>query len=84
MSNYSLPGYDAWLERPYVDAAIYAERIERAAEELGLTDEEADAYDWDSYFSDLESEYDEPDFDDYDEDAAIHAAEDAYERSMGY
>ena len=79
-----LPNYDAWLEQPYVDAAKYADAIERAAEELGLTDEEADEYDWDAYFSELEDDFDEPDFDDYDEDAAIHAAEDAYERSMGW
>jgi len=79
-----MQGYDAWLEAPYQEAAAYAEAIERAAEELGLTDEEASEYDWDAYFSELESDFDEPDFDDYDEDAAIEAAENAYERSMGY
>ena len=43
--------YDAWLERPYVEAAERADRIEAAIEELGLTDEEADDYDFDTYFA---------------------------------
>ena len=79
-----MSSYDSWLEAPYQEAAAYGEAIERAAEELGLTDEEAESYDWDTYFAELEDDFDEPDFDDYDEDAAIHAAEDAYERSMGW
>jgi hypothetical protein len=59
-------GYDAWLERPYVEAAIRGDAIEKAIEDLGLTEEEAEDYDFDSYFAELE--------DDFDEDAA-HEAE---------
>jgi hypothetical protein len=84
MYSNSLPGYDSWLEAPYVDAARYADECERVAELLGLTDEEAEEFDFDAYFAEQEDDFDEPDFDDYDEDAAIHAAEDAYERSMGW
>jgi len=52
-------GYDAWLERPYQDAAKYDEDCERVAESLGLTEEEAAEFDYDTYFAD---QFDEPEF----------------------
>jgi len=65
-------GYDAWLERPYQDRYAMDDAIERAADDLDLSDDEFEAMDWDQYFSDLE------------DDAAIAAAEAAAEMDYDY
>ena len=44
-----LPGYDAWLEAPYVNAARQEAYEESVIEELGLTDEEAAEFDFAAY-----------------------------------
>lgn len=56
MYGNSLPGYDAWLEQPYTDAARRAAAAEAAVEELGLSDEEADTFDYDAYLADREAD----------------------------
>ena len=52
-----MSSYDAWLEAPYQEAYARDEAIEQAIETLGLTDEEAETYDFDQYFADLEQDY---------------------------
>ena len=61
----SLPGYDAWLERPYQDACDAAEAYWTWCEARGFdpdTEEAADAYQdyidsqWETYDSDYEPE----------------------------
>jgi hypothetical protein len=62
--SYSLPGYDAWLEAPYVEAAKWDEAVERAIEDLELSEEEAETFDFGRYFEELEADnFDEPDDD---------------------
>lgn len=65
MYGNSLPGYDAWLERPYTDAAQYEDDIEQAIIDLGLTEEQAETYDFDAYFEELYAEQDEAMYADY-------------------
>lgn len=60
----SLPGYDAWLSRPYEDAAIEAERYWDFCEEHGLDPDDPDS---ESLYSDYLDLYDEPDYDEPDE-----------------
>lgn len=57
----SLPGYDQWLESPYVQAAQYQEDFERWCDENGY-----DADDYDAA-ADYQRELDEGGDDDYEE-----------------
>ena len=57
MYGNSLPGYDAWLEAPYVDAARREAYEEEIIEKLGLTEEEAADFDFDQYEEDSRNDY---------------------------
>jgi hypothetical protein len=50
--------YDDWLERPYQEAYARAEAHEAVAEELGLTEEEIETFDFDSYIAERDAEAD--------------------------
>jgi hypothetical protein len=76
MYGNSLPGYDAWLERPYQDACADADRYIEWCESRNMDPDEPEsqvAYsDWiDSQWGDMEEYYDddisdEIDYDCYD------------------
>ena len=61
----SLPGFDRWLEQPYVDAAEAAERFENWCEAHNIEPENPDAetmyMDW------VDAQWEEPDYDEFDE-----------------
>lgn len=61
----SLPGYDAWLERPYVEAAKQAEAFESYCEENDLDPETDYAVAcWEAFLDEVDEIEHEPDPDD--------------------